>query len=172
VHFLSNQQTAITPAPVTVNMSNYKNTSPAKKLRGIKRMLTFLKKKSQQITDVKKSLAVSPQQSSSFSPPKPNLATSLQYSIDIPFSSKNKPELEFVRCSSTTVPPRHVYHPAIINAAEAFFGKHPGQLEPDEVTKFNLYRNRKLQIGEPLETEIIYQPIGGTRTCVNCGELT
>ena len=88
--------------------------------------------------------------------------TSLQYSIDIPSSIQKKHKLDFVRCSSITV----------FNAAGAMLRKHYGQLEPDKVMKFNLYRNRKLKIGEPLEKEIIYQPNGGTRTCLNCGEFT
>ena len=50
--------------------------------------------------------------------------------------------------------------------------KHPSQLLPEEVIKFKLYRSRKLVIGEPLESEIIYQPIGGIRTCLHCGEKT
>jgi hypothetical protein len=85
---------------------------------------------------------------------------------------KKKLKLGLVKAQSTSISPRKVYHPCIINASEAMFGKHPGQLTPDENLKFQLYQDHKIKVGEPLETEIIYLPIGGIRMCVNCRELT
>ena len=156
-------------------MSNYKNTSPAKKLRAIKRLLTFLSNKSPvKLKDVQKSLTISPQESFSFSPPKlqPNLVASPLSSIDIPPVVKKISNLNIVKSQYISIPPRPVYHPTIINACTAMFAKHPSQLRPHEVEKFNYYRKRKSQIGEPLEQEIIYLPSGGLRTCLNCRELT
>jgi hypothetical protein len=156
-------------------MSTYKNTSPAKKLRGIKRLLTFLQNKSQvKSSDVPKSLSIYQQPSISIFPSalKPKLIATFQSSMDIPPTTQEKPKLQVVKTQSTSIPPRPIYHPAIINASDAMFSKHPSQLVPEEVVKFNAYRSRKQQIGEPLETEIIYQPIGGIRTCLHCGEIT
>jgi hypothetical protein len=65
-----------------------------------------------------------------------------------------------------------VYHPCIINASRAFFGRHPRELASDEALRFQMYQKDKTLLGEPLENEITYLPIGGIRTCVNCGELT
>ena len=92
--------------------------------------------------------------------------------IDFPPISKEKSKLSLLKCTSTSIPPKPVYHPVLINVCEAMFSKHPSKLTPEEVTKFNTYKERKKQIGEPLESEVIYLPIGGIRTCVNCGELT
>ena len=47
------------------------------------------------------------------------------------------------RKSPTSIPPRPVFNPAIINASKAMFSKHPSQLEPVEILKFNYYRNNK-----------------------------
>ena len=154
---------------------NHKNTSPAKKLRGIKRLLTFLKNKSlNDVTNVQNSLSVSPQYSFSIVPsnPQPELSKACLSTVNIPPVLKERTKLTLVRCTKTTITPRSVYHPAIINACEAMFSKHPSKLIPEEVDKFNVYQNRKIQIGEPLESEVIYLPIGGIRTCVTCGELT
>ena len=156
-------------------MSNYKNISPAKKLRAIKRLLTFLSNKSpSKQKDVQESLSISPQESFSFSPTKLqiNLSASPLSSIDIPPVIKKMSNLSIVKSQAISIPPRPVYHPTIINACTAMFAKHPSQLRPDEVEKFNFYRKRKSQIGEPLEEEIIYLPSGGLRTCLNCRELT
>ena len=86
--------------------------------------------------------------------------------------SKEKSKLNLVKCNSTSIPPRSVYHPIVVNVCKAMFSKHPKNLTPEEVAKFNIYKERKKQIGEPLESEVIYLPTGGIRTCVNCGELT
>ena len=156
-------------------MSNYKHTSPAKKVRGIKRLLTFLQNKSRsKSSDVQKSLSVCQQQSISISPTNPQLKliATLQSTMDIPPIAQEMPKFHVVRNQSTSIPPRPIYHPAIINACYAFFSKHPSKLEPEERKKFDLYRSDKHQIGEPLEKEVIHQPIGGIRICLHCGEKT
>ena len=158
------------------------NPSPAKLLRNVKRITRFLENKpfqtphnkSQDIHDVKKSLSFTTQKPFSYSPPDPRqkLVSSLLSSIDIPPVNKEQPKLDIIKSRSISIPPRPVYHPAIINACDAMFAKHPSKLDPDEVKKFKMYRTRKIQIGEPLEEEVIYLPIGGLRTCLNCRELT
>jgi hypothetical protein len=72
----------------------------------------------------------------------------------------------------SSILPRPVYHPAIINASKFFFSKPPSQLTADEAQKFNQYQEDKIEIGEPLEAEEKFLPIGGIRMCLNCGELT
>ena len=93
-------------------------------------------------------------------------------SLDIPPAEQENPKLSFKRNQAVSISPRKIYHPAIHGACQAMFAKHPSNLTADEVHKFNFYKNHKMQIGEPLESEIIYLRIGGIRTCINCGELT
>ena len=157
------------------SMYDYKNTSPAKKLRGLKRLLTFLRNKSQNNTNnLQNSLSISSQSSFSILPqnPRSNLEITCMPNIDIPPIYKEKSKLNLVKCNSTSIPPRTVYHPIVVNVCQAMFSKHPKNLTPEEVAKFNIYKERKKQIGEPLESEVIYLPTGGIRTCLNCGELT
>ena len=78
--------------------------------------------------------------------------------VDLPPIFKEKCKLNLERCTSTSIPPRPVYHPVIISVCEAMFAKHPSKLTPEEINKFNMYKERKKQIGEPLESEIIYLP--------------
>ena len=60
-------------------MSNYKNTSPAREVRAIKRLLTFLKKKSEYLQTT---LSTSPP-----CPPKLKLSIVLLQTTSIPFLS-------------------------------------------------------------------------------------
>ena len=150
-------------------MSQHKNASPSKKLRSLKRLMSFIKSKSSNLPENRKQFEVVSQQSISFIPPTPNLDVTRMPSIDLP---PIIPKLSCVALQPITIPPRLVYHPHIINACNAFFSKHPRDLTPEEIQKFETYRNRKIQIGEPIESEIIYMPSGGIRTCQNCGELT
>ena len=71
-----------------------------------------------------------------------------------------------------SIPPRPVYHPAILNACNAMFGKHPSHMTQEEVDKFKLYQQLKIRDGDSIEEDIVYQPIDGVRTCVQCGHLT
>ena len=149
----------------------YRNISPAKKIRNIKRLLSFQFKK---MPTKHVSLSISPQEASSFFPPKiqSNLVVYIPSSINIPPNLKKMSNLNIIKSQSISIPPRPVYHPAIINACQRFFVKHPSELRQDEVEKFKQYRKDKAQIGEPLESEEIYLPSGGLRTCLNCRELT
>ena len=80
--------------------------------------------------------------------------------------------LNLMKFQSISIPPQPVYYPAIINACQRFFAKHPRELKQDEAEKFKQYVQDKAQISEPLESEEIYLPCGGLRVCVNCKELT
>ena len=80
--------------------------------------------------------------------------------------------LTIVKSQSISIPPWPIYHPAIIHACLRFFTKHPSELSQEELEKFKQYRGDKAELGEPLENEDIYLPIGGFRTCLNCRELT
>ena len=81
-------------------------------------------------------------------------------------------KLTIVKISAISILPRPIYHHAIIDASRAFFLKPPSQLTTDEAQKFKKYQEDKTEIGEPLEAEVKFLPIGGIRTCLNCGELT
>ena len=149
-------------------MSQHINTSPSKKLRSLKRLMTFIKYKS---TYVLKPLSMSHQDSISISPSKPTLGVRIQ-SINIPPVISKRANLDCVRLKQISISPRPIYHPAIINACSAMFAKHPSSLSQEEVQKFKAYRSHKIQKSEPIESEIIYLPSGGIRNCLNCGELT
>ena len=75
------------------------------------------------------------------------------------------------KVQSTSIPPRGIYHPAMINACIAITGKHPSQLNAEEATKFNTYREYKIQQGDPIEESIMYLP-SSMKNCLQCGELT
>ena len=70
------------------------------------------------------------------------------------------------------IQPRKVYHPSIINACDSMFKKHPDQMSKDEIVRFNVFRIWKTDNGDPLETNVVYLPIGGLRTCLICRHLT
>jgi hypothetical protein len=126
--------------------SKYKNTSPAKKLRSLRRLLSLRKNKmchsrpfpslqicpqenSSILPSKQNSLSIAPQETFSLSPSQvqPNLAVSFQSSMDIPPNSQKMPNLNIVKTQSISIPPRPVYHPAIINACSAMFDKHPSK---------------------------------------------
>ena len=85
--------------------------------------------------------------------------------------SHSQKNLSISRCTLTNIPPRPIYHPAIINASKAFFKKHPSELSEEEVAKFKCYLQRKKELGEPVETDVIYQP-SSPRDCLRCGHPT
>ena len=151
--------------------------SPAKLLRSIKRITSFLEKKKHCLsTPIMESLSPLslyhlPSVDIPPFPPKCLSITSLS-PIDIPPTIGKLPKLTIVKSSSTSFLPRPVYHPAIYNASQHFFLKPPSQLTADEAHRFKQYQQDKTEIGEPLEAEEKFLPIGGIRTCVNCGELT
>ena len=102
----------------------------------------------------------------SYKPSKPTLSI---YACE-PISITRKHKQLTIQCvETTTIPPRPVYHPAIIRASLSMFGKKPYDLDSDEIAKFNQYRAWKCQNGEQIETDIIYNPGSGNQPCLHCG---
>ena len=79
--------------------------------------------------------------------------------------------LSFTKCSPISIAPRPIYHPAIINASKAMHGKHPSELTPEEVHKFNFYLRWKKEQGEPVESDIVYLP-SSMRNCLHFHQTT
>ena len=141
-----------------------KHHSPAKKVRSLKRLLTF---RIQRWNSKKlPSLTKSKVEETSYTPSKPTLSI---YACE-PISITKIPKQLTTQCvETTTVPPRPVYHPAIIRACLSMFGKKPPDLDPYEIAKFNQYRAWKSENGEQIETDIIYNPGSGNQPCLHCG---
>jgi hypothetical protein len=139
------------------------------------RITKFIEKKpkalNSTLTPILPKLSITPQQSLSILPPKPNLDVNLLPSIDLP-PTIQRPKLEFLRFHPISIPPRTIYHPAVIIACNDMFAKHPSVLLPEEVDQFNFIRNHAEQVGKPFESDELYLPSGGVRTCLNCGQLT
>ena len=153
----------------------YKNISPSKKLRSLKRLAVFQQRKMSTLykaANPHKILSISTQQTTSILPLKPKLSITTLPSFYFPSKCPEKPKLSFKRNDPISISPKPIYHPAIIKACQAICSKHPDHLSPEETLKFNHYRNWKLQNGEPLEEDIVYLPTGGLRTCLACGQLT
>ena len=102
----------------------------------------------------------------SYKPSKPTLSI---YTCE-PISVTRIPKQLATQCvETTTVPPRPVYHPAIIRACLSMLSKKPPDLDPDEIAEFNQYRAWKCDNGEQIETDIIYNPGSGNQPCLHCG---
>ena len=74
--------------------------------------------------------------------------------------------------STTSIPPKHIYHPAIHNACQSMFQKSPYLLSPEEIDKFKIHRKWKTENGNPFESDLVYLPSGGMRQCLHCDQLT
>ena len=83
-------------------------------------------------------------------------------------SLKLCPKLVIQQVQTTSIPPKPMYHPAIIRACLSMFGKKPDALDPEETAKFVNYQTWKLQKGEPIEQEMLYNPAGGNQPCLHC----
>ena len=122
--------------------------SKSSKLRSLQRMINFFKSKSYNQEPV-------------------SLSISGTTPINIePASKRNKLVIQQVQ--TTSIPPKPVYHPAIIRACLSMFGKKPAELDSEETARFMNYRNWKLHKGEPIEQEILYNPAGGNQPCLHC----
>ena len=75
--------------------------------------------------------------------------------------------LSIEKLLNISIPPKTIYHPAIINATKSFYGKHPSELSSEECEKFNWYLEHKRNSGEPVESDIIYLP-SSMRNCLHC----
>ena len=81
-------------------------------------------------------------------------------------------KLSIDKAESTDIPPRRIYHPAVIRACLSMFRKKPGELNDEEIQKFNLYRAWKRENGEEIESDMVYNPASGNQPCLHCGHLT
>ena len=101
---------------------------------------------------------------------KPNLTLEKLAPVDI--APGKLPCLSIESQPVISIPPKKIYHPAIINACYAITGKHhPNQLLPEEVKKFKAYIDRKREMGEPVESDLLYVPTS-MRNCMHCGHPT
>ena len=101
---------------------------------------------------------------------KPELTSVSLPPVDIP--PGNGPTLSIVTQPPISIPPKKIYHPAIIKACYAITGKdHPSQLLPNEVERFKKYIKQKRDMGEPVESDLLYLPTS-MRNCVHCGHPT
>ena len=82
-----------------------------------------------------------------------------------------KPVLSVARCPQISIPPREIYHPAVINACLAISDKHPSQVSKEEAKKFKFYLDQKRKMGQPVELDLIYLPTS-MRNCLHCGHPT
>ena len=116
------------------------------------------------------SLPVKPNMIDRASLAKPELSVESLLSVDIP--PGKRPSLTIVSQPPTSIPPRKIYHPAVIKACYAITGKHhPSQLLPDETKRLKNYIDQKREMGEPVETDLLYLPTS-MRNCVHCGHPT
>ena len=82
-------------------------------------------------------------------------------SIDIAPESSLGRNLSQAKQSSISIPPKPVYHLAIINACKVMHEQHPDQSDREEVEQFNFYVRHKSNTGDPIEQNVVYLPIGG-----------
>ena len=125
------------------------NKSHAKTIRSQKRLIKFLKFKT----------IISPLGKRSF------ISISPQSTVQIP---PQQPKLTAVKLAEINIKPKKIYHPTVINACDSIFKKHPDNLSNEEIQKFNKYRSWKSEMGDPLEANPVYLPIGGLRKCLVC----
>ena len=104
----------------------------------------------------------------SYIPEKPKLSTTILDSVSIPPSMPKLSNLSVHSLQQTSIPLKQVFHPAIIWATLSMFGKKPNCLSAEEVDKFNSYMDWKIQCGERLEDDILYNPSGGNKNCLHC----
>lgn len=88
-----------------------------------------------------------------------------------PAVQPKKSVLTITKIASLSIPAKPVFHPAVINASQAFYQKHPSDLTREETEKFKFYLDYKRREGEPVETDIIYLP-SSMRNCLHCGHPT
>ena len=79
--------------------------------------------------------------------------------------------LSTTKLAPLSIPPRIIYHPAIINATKSFYNKHPSELSCEESTEFKFYLDQKQARGQPVERDLIYLPTS-MRNCLHCGHPT
>ena len=128
----------------SVETIKYKNISPSKKLRSLRRLFSFQKKKSSPYPNPKiRNLVKETVSNVNVMPWKKSLCLSL-----------SQPTL----CSIQPSPPKPLHHPNIIEACRLLYGKHPDKLSSEEREHFSGYRQYKINNGEPIEEDFVYNP--------------
>ena len=70
-----------------------------------------------------------------------------------------------------SIPPRKVYHLALINVSKSLYQRHPSELTREEFKTFNQYLHDKRNNGEPVVLDPVYLPTS-VRDCLHCGHPT
>ena len=144
----------------SVETIKYKNISPSKKLRSLRRLFSFQKKKSSPSKTL--NLSTSSQKPINIYPiPKiRNLVKETVSNVNVmPWKkslclSLSQPTL----CSIQPSPPKPLHHPNIIEACRLLYGKHPDKLSSEEREHFSCFRQYKINNGEPIEEDFVYNP--------------
>ena len=66
--------------------------------------------------------------------------------------------LTTTKLAPLSIPPKVIYHPAIINATQSFYQKHPSELSKKEMKELKFYHDQKQARGQPVEEDLIYLP--------------
>ena len=144
----------------SVETVKYKNKSPSKKLRSLRRLVSFRKKKSS--PSKTQNLAISCQKQINIYPI-PNIRNLIKENVsnvNVMPGMKSQ-HLSFSRptiCSIEPSPPKPIPHPNIVEACRMLYGKHPEKLSSEEREHFSGYRQYKINNGEPIEEDSAYNP--------------
>ena len=120
----------------------------------------------------KPKLTVCVQESLSLIPDEPILSTTKLEPISVLPMKAQLSNLSIHSVQNTSIPPKAIFHPAIIRASLSMFKKKPDSLTAEELNKFNLFIKWKLHNGEPIEEDILYNPAGGNMNCLHCDRPT
>ena len=146
---LANLQTCSKPNPysnqlgigiIQLIMSKYK--SPAKKIRSLKRIFTFLMEKTKSTISIQKNLTICHQMNISMpANSTTKLAVFPQLSISIP---RILPNLTFSKStildiSQAQPKPTYHYHPYVLEAIKLMYAKAPDELTSEEWNQFHAY---------------------------------
>ena len=160
-HFLVSDLTvvqAIIKMLESVENIKYKSVSPAKKLRSLRRLYSFRKKKLALSTTLNLSIC-------SFKPINiypvqkiPNLVMENTSDVNIQQKSQHLTISQPTFCSFPPLPPQPKHHPNIVEACRLMYGKHPDKLSLEERNHFRGYRQWKEENGEPIEDDFVNIP--------------
>ena len=141
--------------------AKYKNKSPSKNLRSLRRLVSFRKKKSS--PPKTQNLTISYQQQINIYPSLKmrNLIKENVSSVNV-LPCKKSQHLSFsipMICSINPSPSKRIHHPNIIETCRMLYDKHPDKLSHEEREHFSSYRQYKINNGQPIEEDSAYNPI-------------
>jgi hypothetical protein len=143
----------------SVKTIKYQNTSPAKKLRSLQRFYSFQKKK---LAVTKPLLTIAHLKPIDINPVEKKTKLVMENASRVNILPQPKSQhLTFSRptlCSILPSPPGPQHHPNIVEACKMLYGKHPDQLSSEERNHFSGYRQWKMDNGEPIEEDFVYNP--------------